>query len=149
MRVKLVRYTARYLQHSWDWLKDDEIRFLTDSSNFTMEEQTTWYKNLKRKRNYIIWGVEYDSKPIGACGLKNICETDCEYWGYIGEKQYWGQGLGTEMMFLVEERVRQLGKGSIFLKVIHENQRAISLYKKQGFITESETENIIVMRKFL
>ena len=149
MRIQLVYFDFNYLEHSWCWLHDPEIKRLTDSPKITRKGQKEWFINLKKIDDYLVWGVELDSTPIGACGLKKITDSDCEYWGYIGEKQYWGKGLGTEMMNLLEQKARKLGKSAMWLKVIKENIKAIALYKKQGFITESESESLIVMRKQL
>jgi RimJ/RimL family protein N-acetyltransferase len=149
MRIQLVCFDLNYLEHSWHWLNDAEIHKLTNCPKITRKSQKEWFNNLKRKDDYIIWGIELDSVPIGACGLKKITDSDCEYWGYVGEKQYWGKGLGSEMINLLEEKARKLGKSTIWLKVIKENMRAITLYKKQGFITESELDSLYVMRKQL
>jgi RimJ/RimL family protein N-acetyltransferase len=149
MRIRLVKYNLDFLNKSLSWLNDDEIRKLTDTPTITKEIQEVWFNNLKEKKDYLIWGIEFELLPIGACGLKNITNSDCEYWGYIGEKQFWGKGLGKEMMDLAEEKARELGKSSLRLKVIKENTRAISLYKKQGYFIKSETKSLYEMRKLL
>ena len=48
--------------------------------------------------DYLIWGYMYNNIPIGVCGLKNINDSSGEYFGYIGNKTMWGQGLGKLMM---------------------------------------------------
>lgn len=149
MRINLVRYSQDYLDHSYEWLHDDEIRRLTDTPVFNREDQIKWFENLPVRDQYLIWGIEFNSIPIGACGLKNITDLDCEYWGYIGEKDYWGLGLGKEMIFLLEKKAVELGKKSIWLKVIKENKRAILLYSNNGFSIESDEGIFFRMRKQL
>ena len=149
MRINLVRYSQDYLDHSYEWLHDDEIRRLTDTPVFNREDQIKWFENLPVRDQYLIWGIEFNSIPIGACGLKNITDLDCEYWGYIGEKDYWGLGLGKEMIFLLEKKAVELGKKSIWLKVIKENKRAILLYSNNGFSIESDKGIFFRMRKQL
>lgn len=149
MRIHLVEFDEAFLAFSWIWLNDEEIRRLTDSPSFTKEGQLEWFNQLKTRSDYLIWGIKIDQIPIGACGLKAITDSDCEYWGYIGEKQYWGEGLGYDMIMILEQKAHDLGKTSIWLKVIKENTRAISLYKKVGYLIESETDSQLFMRKKL
>lgn len=149
MGIKFVYFDKEFVNLSWKWLNDEDIRRLTNTPIFTREEQNIWFDKLNDKNDYFIWGVEISGIKIGACGLKNIINSACEYWGYIGEKTYWGHGLGHEMMTLAEEEARVLGMSGIWLKVIKDNNRAISLYKKQGYNFESETDTLFVMRKKL
>ena len=149
MEILFKEFDSIYLELSWKWLNDPEIKYLTNTSDFTREQQREWFDSLAELTDYLIWGLEADSVPIGVCGLKNITNIDCEYWGYIGEKQYWGIGIGKEMMLLLEAKARDFGKTSIWLEVIKENPKAISLYKKLGYSKEAESNDLIKMRKIL
>jgi RimJ/RimL family protein N-acetyltransferase len=149
MEVELKTFNKRFLKLSWKWLNDPEIRFLTNTPDFTKEQQLQWFNSLKDRKDYLVWGVEADSTPIGVCGLKNIAINDCEYWAYIGDKLYWGKGLGKVIMSLIEAEARKFGKSSVWLRVLKDNPRAISLYTKKGYVTESETDSLILMRKKL
>lgn len=70
MNIKLVNYSKIFLELSWDWLSDPEIRVLTNTPIFTKNEQRKWFDSLKNRKDYIIWGIQVDNTPIGACGLK-------------------------------------------------------------------------------
>ena len=72
--------------------------------------------------------------PIGAAGLKNIGGGSAEYWGYIGEKSLWGQGLGKQILAAIEAKAGAFGIDRLYLNVTHENLRAIALYKRAGFV---------------
>lgn len=146
-KPKLVRFSKEFLTLSWVWLNDEEIKKLTNTPTFSIEEQHAWYMRIDTMKDYLIWGIELESVKIGACGLKNITKTDCEYWGYIGEKKYWGRGIGYRILLLIEGKAEKLGLSSIWLKVLPENQRAISLYKKSGYCLEQEKNNLWLMRK--
>lgn len=149
MQIILGEFDEKFLGLSWDWLNDKEIKRLTDTADFTKEQQKEWYRCLRYKSDYLIWGIYADSVPIGACGLKNITATDCEYWGYIGNKQFWGKGIGGRVMELVEGRARLLNKSSLWLRVIKENLRAVSLYRRAGYQYEFEVGSSFIMRKSL
>ncbi len=52
----------------------------------------------------------------------------------IGNKSYWGKGIGYEATkLIVEYAFNQLGLQVIYLTTSKYNQRAIKLYKKIGF----------------
>ena len=149
MKVKLEKYSEIYLNASWLWLNNPEVKRMTYTSDFTRDFQLKWFKNLKDKEDYKIWGIGVDNKPIGACGLKRITKVDSEYWGYIGEKKFWGKGLGKAILQLIEEEAGKLNLKYIWLKVLKENERALKLYSKSGYLIEKEEMKLIFMRKKL
>lgn len=144
-------YKEEFLVYSWEWLNDKEIKELTMTPNFTKEQQKKFYLSLKEREDYIIYGLKIDDKPVGACGLKNIREGIAEYWGYIGEKKYWGKGYGAkiinEMISIAEEKKIS----NLYLKVTKNNVRAIKLYLNMGFLINEDlsTNNILYMTKVL
>lgn len=145
--LKLVNYTKEFLPLSWKWLNDKEIKRLTMTPDFSKDDQNNFFNSLSSRPNYKIFGIEFSGIKIGACGLKNIEQNRAEYWGYIGEKEYWGKGLGkeilTEMINLaIKEKI-----SSLYLKVEKNNHRAIKLYEKFGFRNKIEENNYFVMDK--
>ena len=149
MKIQLCPFNKIFLDLSYVWLHDTEIKYLTNSSDFTKEEQKVWFETLKDRKDYVIWGIKADGLPIGVCGIKNISDSEAEYWGYIGDKMYWGLGIGKEIMRLIEDEARELKISSIWLKVINCNKRAIDLYEKHGYIFEKEIDTVRLMRKYL
>lgn len=138
--ISLDAYTEKYLDKSWEWLNDPEIKQLTLTPDFTREQQYDFFKNLKTREDYWIRGISFDAVPIGVVGLKNIsCKNaEAEYWGYIGDKKYWGVGAGKTMMRMVLDEARRMGLSRIYLYVWKENRQAISFYVKSGFIYEGD-----------
>lgn len=147
--IVLSKYNHKFLALSWNWLNDEKIKSLTNTPDYTKEQQNEWFNKIDSIKGYQIWGILYGDKPIGACGLKNITDTDCEYWGYIGEKDYWGKGVGNVIMGLMIDKALSLGLNSIWLKVKIDNYPAINLYKKFDFIDERKNDNLIYMRRQL
>ena len=149
--LKFCDYKEEFLMYSWEWLNNKEIKELTMTPNFTKEQQKKFYLSLKEREDYIIYGLKIDDKPVGACGLKNIREGIAEYWGYIGEKKYWGKGYGAkiinEMISIAEEKKIS----NLYLKVTKNNVRAIKLYLNMGFLINEDlsTNNILYMTKVL
>lgn len=96
------------------------------------------------------WGVEYMGIPIGACGLKISSEGDsAEYWGYIGEKNLYGKGLGAEMLRQTEQKAVDLYIKRLWLKVLPDNERALRLYHKRGFEEFGKDRIFIYMEKLI
>lgn len=149
MEIEFTEFTLDFLDLSWKWLNDPEIKALTNTPDFTKEDQKRWFDGLNFKTDYLILGVEADNKKIGVCGLKNITATDCEYWGYIGEKSYWGLGIGLYMMNFIENEAGKKKLQSIWLQVLENNKKAIKLYEKMNYQVENQKGSMIIMRKIL
>ena len=150
--IVLVPYDTRFLDLSWNWLNDPEIKALTMTPAFTREQQREFYESLGARNEYRIWGIELVGEgPIGAAGLKNPRGDSIEYWGYIGDKRYWGKNLGKQILELLQAKARQRGFRELYLNVSRMNLRAISLYQKFGFVVDplgSECD-IIHMIKYI
>jgi RimJ/RimL family protein N-acetyltransferase len=136
----LEEYTMEYLDKSWVWLNDPEIKKLTLTPDFTRQQQLDFYENVKARTDYWIRGVSCDAVPVGVAGLKNISYENCEaeYWGFIGEKKYHGKGGGTAMLRMVFDEARRMGITRIYLYVWKENRVAIALYSRSGFHCDGE-----------
>ena len=149
MKIKLSEFNHDFLKLSFIWLNDPEIKELTNTPVFTKESQLSWFESLKERKDYLVWGIMSGATPVGVCGLKKITLVDCEYWGYIGEKSYWGKGIGKTIMNLMEAEARKLNLKSIWLQVIADNERAVKLYLKAGYLIEKKEQDFFYMRKEL
>lgn len=149
MAVTLCAFDTVFLEASWNWLQDEELRKLVDAPVITKEQQQSWFKTLPQRTDYCIWGVLYDGKPVGVTGIKNIKSNTGEYWGYIGDKNYWGKGIGSAMMQCTVAEAQALQLKQLTLKVLRTNQRAIQLYQKNGFVQTQADETHLLMQKTL
>ena len=68
--LEFVEFDRNFLESSWKWLTDDEIRILTGTPFMTKRQQEDWFLLLPFQVDYYIWGVKYNGIPIGACGIK-------------------------------------------------------------------------------
>ena len=146
-RLTFSKFDQRFLDRSWHWLKDAELKRLTMTPDFNRDEQARWFARLPEMEDYLIWGLCCDDTPVGAVGLKHITKGQAEYWGYIGERRYWGTGLGGEMMRFAFSQARRLGLKELYLKVHRDNVRAIRLYSKTGFRTVRELDGVLHMER--
>lgn len=75
-------------------------------------------------------------KLIGNTGFLNIDQRarSAEIGIFIGDKQYWNKGYGTEAMrLMVNYGFQALNLNRIFLRVFETNLRGVRCYEKVGF----------------
>ena len=148
-KLNFVKYSEKYVDLSWDWLHDPEIKKLVMSSDISKEDQVRWFERLINRNDYYIWGIELNDAPIGAVGVKNIDlnSKKGEYFGYIGAKEFWGRGIGWEMLNFFVSFAMQKGLNEVYLRVSKDNTRAIRLYERYGFsyIEQDGTENTFLL----
>lgn len=148
--VRLVNYSRLYFDLSKNWISDPELNRLIDAGELPSDiNRELWYESLPFRSDYKIWGCEYGGRPIGVCGLKRITSHNAEYWGYIGEKSLWGQGIGGGYILAIQKFAKEFGLNSIYLKVLKFNARAINLYIKYGFKIDKEDSNWYFMSLLL
>lgn len=148
-KVEFVEYDKAFLNKSWDWLNDPEIKELTLTSDFTRSEQLQFFQSIPNRNDFKIWGVKYGNTPIGVVGLKNITSNDAEYFGYIGEKNYWGLGLFKYLLEHIVDKCITMRVSNLYLHVTLSNERAIKAYNKNGFIVVDKECNILRMEMTL
>jgi len=142
--LEFVKFDEIYLEKSWEWLNDVELKKLTNTPDFTREQQRIFYDSLPRQ-DYKVWGMEFKKKPIGVVGFKKITNSDLEYFGYIGEKNYWGKGFFTHIQNFILDEARKLAVDLIYLHVCNDNERAIRAYQREGFIVSENNGNMVKM----
>ncbi len=148
-RIVFVEYTKDYLDLSWSWLNDPEIKALTMTPNFSREDQLNFFNQLPFRSDFKIFGIMVNNEMSGACGLKNITNTEAELWCYLGIKKYWGLGLGTPIIQYIENIGKKIDIPKLYLKVAKFNYRAIKTYEKNGFCVDCEFPDYIQMLKHI
>lgn len=132
--VVFSNYDEKFFRYSGLWLSDPEISFLTNTPEISVAERCKWFGSLSERSDYLIFGVSFNRVPVGVCGLKNISDGKTgEYFGFIGDKAYWGNGIGSEMIKYIESVAVERGLRIVLLRVIPQNRSAIKLYEKHGF----------------
>lgn len=143
--LAVVPFDETFLSASAGWLQDNELAALIMTGPFDARAQAEWYASLPRRLDYKIWGVKFKGQPIGAFGLKNISANRAEYFGYIGEKSFWGRGIGKWILDEAVAKARALSIECLTLRVAHQNGRARSLYLRFGFQQKGLAGDAVIM----
>lgn len=145
-RLRVVPYDRNYLLASRDWLRDPETKKLTRTPDFTDEAQEAWFAGLGDRLDYHVVGLTHEGQPAGVVGLKNIETAEAEFFGYLGRKELWGQGLGRQLLEVAAILARLRKVRTLRLRVWKGNERAIRLYERLGFQRVEVHEEELVMR---
>ena len=120
------------------WNRDAEIQKYVDCTlPVNLIDLERWYNDNVPDRHYQIYALETrEGYLIGDMELDHICwsKREAELRIRIGEKEFWGKGLGSEAVGLILDYVFNAKNFyRIYLRVYHFNHRAIQCYVKNGF----------------
>lgn len=143
-KVRLREYRKEDIEKAQKYMNDPEIRRLLHPGIpylYTFEDEEKWFNELSANKDVYNFAIETikDKKYIGGCGLNKIdWKNSVAVVGiFIGDKEYWGKGYGTDAMkILIKFVFEQMNINKIKLNVFSFNQRAIKSYEKCGFRKE-------------
>jgi len=120
-----------------EWLNDFEVtqNLTLYEKSISLEAEKEILGRLAKEHNYSIIDIAAN-KVIGNCGYMNLNHLDQtgELGIFIGDKDYWNKGYGTEALsLLIDYGFQALNLHNIWLKVYSFNERAIKVYEKIGF----------------
>ena len=111
------------------------------------EKTGIWLKSLSEKSLGINIVLEINKEIIGFCVFGPARDKDLLNQN-VGElvalnilPRYWGNGYGSKMISYVFKQSKLKKWQSVYLWVLKQNERAIGVYEKNGFILEG-TEKI-------
>jgi RimJ/RimL family protein N-acetyltransferase len=125
------------------WLNNNQVhRFLqAHDRRLTLAKEKKWIgqnKKDKTKKNFAIETL--DNIHIGSVSLDlNIPNRRAVFGIFIGDKNYWNKGLGTDAgNTTIDYGFKHLKLHRIELDVMAYNPRAIKVYKRLGFKQEGK-----------
>ena len=125
------------------WLNDPEVTRYMESGTFptTLEDLEGFYKEVTSSQNQVILAI-VDAKSdqhIGNVKLGPIhwIHRQGTFGILIGDKKFWGKGIGLEATrLMVEYGFNRLNLRRIDLGVFAEHESAVRCYEKAGFKPE-------------
>jgi RimJ/RimL family protein N-acetyltransferase len=127
------------------WLNDPEVRKgLTLYLPLSIHDEEDWFEQMRKRPDEekpLVIEIETEDgwEPVGNCGLFGLDwrVRSAEVGIFIGAKQYWNQGYGTNVMRLIlKHGFETLNLNRIHLRVHANNPRAKRAYEKVGFVLE-------------
>jgi len=144
-RVRLRHVEREDLPKFVEWLNDPEIyQGLSMHTPLSMAEEENWFETMlkspKDERPLCIEAKVDDGwQLIGNSGFFDLDwrNRSAELGIFIGDKNFWNQGYGTEVIrLLLRHCFATLNLHRVYLRVFEDNPRAIRSYEKAGFVHE-------------
>lgn len=143
-KVRLREYRKEDIPLALEYINDPEIKkYLVTVAPLPvlLHNEEKWFEKISadKPEEYSFAIETLDGKYIGGCGINKIDwkNSSAEVGIFIGDKNYWGKGYGTDTMkVLVRFIFDQMNIHKVKLKVKAFNERAIRSYGKCGFKEE-------------
>lgn len=123
------------------WFNDPQVnKTLLLEDKLDLDRTLKWFEGLAgddSRREFIVENKK--GEPIGITGLLQINRRHgtAECYCVIGEKTYWGKGLGTEVhALLIDWGFKNLGLHKIWADIRAENTAIIKVIERLGFKVE-------------
>lgn len=135
MKINLRSLALADWQYFAKWWRDKELIDLTsgDHGPLSDEEIKEQTQEMINDTNSYHWMIKADDRIVGHVNLNRLDNEKTEMQIVIGEKEYWGKGIGQEASREVLRKAKDLNYQKIYIEVRPENTRAIRLYEKLGF----------------
>lgn len=152
MKVQIRKITLQDASISYIWRNDQEIWKTTGrnwSKKVTLNDELEWIKKVINDKSRLTFAIciGENQEYVGNVQLTDIDEIKGVFHIFIGNKNVWGKGIGTEATKLLLEYAKQnLSIKYIFLKVLKTNKKAYFIYKNAGFIFLKEVDQYILMK---
>lgn len=116
----------------------DYLLSYPDENSFDVIQETQFLKEKLESENEAEIVAIFNNTIVGTAGIEAIgtrykIKHRAEF-GISVAKEFWGLGIGQALMAACIECARTAGYIQLELNVVAENTRALSIYKKAGFI---------------
>jgi len=155
MNVLLRKISPEDALISWKWRNDPDIWKLTGrkwEGNVDLNIERKWIEQVINDPTRITFSIVAgtDFEYIGNVQITNINTNNARFHIFIGNKNYWRKGIGSEATRLFIEYVKKnLNIKSIYLFVNKTNVAALKIYRNVGFIEDSANYYQIKMSLYL
>ena len=116
----------------------DFLLAYADEIRFTAEQETQFLQTKADSPDEVLLIAEVDGAIVGTAGVDAVGRRDKvrhrATFGISLDQAYWGLGIGTALTAACIECARQAGYEQLELEVVEDNIRAVSLYRRAGFV---------------
>ena len=134
------------------WFNDKDVIRYSDNQYkvFSLDGQRDYVKNCLNDKNILLFGIFVDNKHIGNIILNGIISVHkrAEVSYVIGNKYYWGKGIGKSAVAKVISLAKNdLKLNKLFAGVAKNNFVSRKILENNGFILEGIRKNHLFYNK--
>jgi RimJ/RimL family protein N-acetyltransferase len=139
MKVKIRQIRNSDASISYKWRNDPDVwKYTFNRPNIvvTPKIERQWVESVLKTPNRKTFAicVGKSEKYVGNVQLLDITDKSGELGIFIGEKRYWGKGIGRKAIKLIVSFAKNVLKlESMFLSVKKDNITAVKCYEHCGF----------------
>ena len=116
----------------------DYLLSYPDENSFTAEQEGKFLKRKAESANEVEIIALVDGRVAGTAGVDAIggkykLRHRAEF-GISVLKEYWGLGIGRALLDACIECAKRAGYAQLELTVVAENERAVAMYRRAGFV---------------
>jgi len=127
----------------YDQKNDAEVKRMLGgfSHGFSRKDLEDWLESHRTRKDEVLWTIvaTANGRCLGHVGLYRFdpIVRSAEFGIMIGAKDAWGKGIGrAATSYAVKYGFQRMNLNRISLTVLADNERAIQLYLKIGFVHE-------------
>jgi GNAT superfamily N-acetyltransferase len=139
IRTELRPGDLGYMVYMHGVLYKREYNFGIQFETYVAKGLCEFYEKYNPERNRV-WLCEHDNRIIGSLLLLDRGKA-AQLRYFLIEPEYRGIGLGSKLMQLYMDFLRECGYSESYLWTTHELTTAVSLYKRVGFKLTEEKES--------
>ena len=118
--------------------ESDYLLSYPDENSFTAEQEGKFLKRKAESANEVEIIALVDGRVAGTAGVDAIggkykLRHRAEF-GISVLKEYWGLGIGRALLDACIECAKRAGYAQLELTVVAENERAVAMYRRAGFV---------------
>ena len=120
--------------------ESDFLNWMPGEFDWSVEKEREFIRERLSHDRAIGLVAEVDGRIIGMGGAWSMDFKRFAHHAELGLtvlKEFWGWGIGRKIMEVLVDWGRRRGLRKMYLKVFHDNHRAIKLYESFGFIKEA------------
>ena len=134
---------------SWLWRNDTQVWKFTGNrpdKEITYEIEKEWINTVLKDSSSKRFSIIVDDVYVGNIQLTNLTDESAQYHIFIGNKEYWGKGIGQLATFQILNYAKEiLNLKEVYLHVNSDNLSAITVYEKNGFERKNHSDTGLKM----
>lgn len=116
----------------------DNLLTYAEENHFTVEDEAAFLDEKNQSEDAVEIGAFIDGILVGFAGISPIGDKlkirHRAEFGVSVEKAHWGKGIGKALTEACIECAKKAGFSQLELEVVAENENAVALYQKCGFV---------------